>query len=195
MDALKIKLIILGDFCVGKSAIIKRKCENVYDTQYTTTIGVDFFNFTTIIDNKKVKVFIWDTAGQEKFKTIVKSYYNGTNGVLLVYDITNRKSFNNLDKWANDLKESGFEGKIMIIGNKCDDERNRVVDKSEVINYCIRNDYQFMECSSKENINIDDIFKRFTDTVYYHLDSINKYDAYDSFKLEKKAQKACCVIL
>jgi len=195
MEAFKIKLIILGDFCVGKTAIIKRKCENVFDHQYTTTIGVDFFNFKTTVDDKKVKVFIWDTAGQEKFKTIVKSYYNGTNGALLVYDITDRKSFNNLDKWVADLKESGFEGKIMVVGNKSDDSKNRVVEKYEALNYCIDNDYLFMECSSKENINIDELFTRFIENVYYHMDSIMKYDTFQSLDLERKSQKVCCTIM
>lgn len=195
MEAFKIKLIILGDYCVGKTAIIRRQCENIFDDYYTSTIGVDFFNFRTTINNEKIKVYIWDTAGQEKFKTIIKSYYNGTNGALLVYDITDRQSFNNLDKWISDLNERGFEGKIMIVGNKNDNERNRVVDKTEAINYCIQNDYLFMECSSKENINIEELFKIFIENVYYNMKSIIKYDKFHSFELEKKMQKTCCSIM
>ena len=101
-----IKLLTLGDTTVGKSSIVLRFSDDQFDDTIFSTIGIDFKTKFMKVKDSTVKVLIWDTAGQEKFQNVAKSYYKGANGVLLVYDITNRKSFERVEFWLKELKEN-----------------------------------------------------------------------------------------
>ena len=116
-----VKLVIIGDTAVGKTNILLRYVNEEYKMSHVTTIGVDFKIKTINIDGIKIKMQIWDTAGQERFKTITETYYKGAAGVVLVYSVTDRKSFNNLENWIKQINESQPESMCkIIIGNKVD---------------------------------------------------------------------------
>lgn len=112
---------------VGKSCLLLRFCDNSFTPSFITTIGIDFKIRTMEIDGERVKLQIWDTAGQERFRTITTAYYRGAMGILLVYDVTDERSFNNIRNWIRNVEQyaSPNVNKILI-GNKCDMEDKRV---------------------------------------------------------------------
>ena len=128
-----IKILTLGDTSVGKSSIVLRFSDNKFDDKIFSTIGIDFKTKYIKLDKFSVKVLIWDTAGQEKFQNIAKQYYKGANGVLLIYDISNRKSFERIDFWLKELKENNRIDELFLylVGNKIDMEDKRVISFQE----------------------------------------------------------------
>ena len=141
-EDLKFKLILLGDSGVGKTNLISRYISNSFDENTRATIGVEFFCKNYRINHKKlIKVEIWDTAGQERYKAITSVYYKGAKGAFIVYDITSRKSFENIDKWIGEINEkTSNEVKLIIIGNKTDFK-------------IVYQDYARKEKEEKNNIN------------------------------------------
>ncbi|XP_061632833.1 ras-related protein Rab-13 isoform X2 [Phyllopteryx taeniolatus] len=124
------KLLLIGDSGVGKTCLIIRFAEDNFNSTYISTIGIDFKVKTIEVDGKKVKLQVWDTAGQERFKTITTAYYRGAMGIILVYDITDEKSFENIQNWMKSIKENASAGvSRMLLGNKCDIEAKRKVTK------------------------------------------------------------------
>jgi Ras-related protein Rab-11A len=124
------KIILVGDQGSGKTNILSKYINNKFDESSKSTIGVELSNKTFTINNNIVNAQIWDTAGQERFKSLTKAYYKGALGALVVYDISNKFSFDDVDKWINDLRASGEEKiSIFLIGNKNDLEEKREVSK------------------------------------------------------------------
>nr|pir hypothetical protein T23H2.6 - Caenorhabditis elegans [Caenorhabditis elegans] len=124
------KLLLIGDSGVGKTCILYRFSDDAFNTTFISTIGIDFKIKTIELKGKKIKLQIWDTAGQERFHTITTSYYRGAMGIMLVYDITNAKSFDNIAKWLRNIDEHASEDVVkMILGNKCDMSDRRVVSR------------------------------------------------------------------
>ncbi|KJH49950.1 Ras family protein, partial [Dictyocaulus viviparus] len=122
------KLLIIGDSSVGKSSLLLRFTDNNFNESYAPTIGVDYKVRTMVVDDKTIKLQIWDTAGQERFRTIASSYYRGVQGILIVYDITNENTFQNIPHWLKNVERFGCENVAkLLIGNKCDMESRRAV--------------------------------------------------------------------
>ena len=126
------KLIIVGDTNVGKTNIMSKYIKDQFNITSKSTIGVEFGTKILEIDNKKVKAQIWDTAGQERYKSITSAYYKGAKGAFIVYDITNKSTFESVDKWIKDLNSYGDKNLTMLlIGNKSDLEDKRIINKEE----------------------------------------------------------------
>ncbi|XP_072774575.1 ras-related protein Rab-13 isoform X5 [Taeniopygia guttata] len=124
------KLLLIGDSGVGKTCLVIRFAEDNFSSTYISTIGIDFKIRTVDIDGKKIKLQVWDTAGQERFKTITTAYYRGAVGIVLVYDITDEKSFENIQNWMKSIKENASAGvERLLLGNKCDMEGRRKVQR------------------------------------------------------------------
>ncbi|KAF7846392.1 hypothetical protein BT93_L4468 [Corymbia citriodora subsp. variegata] len=152
-----IKLLLIGDSGVGKSCCLLRFSEDSFTPSFITTIGIDFKIRTIDLDGKRVKLQIWDTAGQERFRTITTAYYRGAMGILLVYDVTDRKSFTNIKTWFSNVEQHASEGvNKILIGNKCDMKRE--VETSEGQALADELGVPFMEVSAKSNINIEQAF-------------------------------------
>ena len=134
--------------------------EDKFREKHEITIGVEFASKTIELNNKLIKIQIWDTAGHEAFQSITRNYYKGAVGALLVYDITNKESFLHCQNWLNELKENGDKDVIIIlVGNKCDLEKERQINKEEGENFAERNGIFFMETSAKEGKNILNVFQ------------------------------------
>ncbi|CAM9433101.1 ras-related protein Rab-10 [Lethenteron reissneri] len=153
------KLLLIGDSGVGKTCILFRFSDDAFNTTFISTIGIDFKIKTIELGGKKIKLQIWDTAGQERFHTITTSYYRGAMGIMLVYDITNAKSFENISKWLRNIDEHASEDvERMLLGNKCDMEDKRVVPKEKGEQISREHNIRFFETSAKSNINIEKAF-------------------------------------
>ncbi|XP_008429973.1 ras-related protein Rab-13 isoform X1 [Poecilia reticulata] len=152
------KLLLIGDSGVGKTCLIIRFAEDNFNSTYISTIGIDFKVKTIEVDGKKVKLQVWDTAGQERFKTITTAYYRGAMGIILVYDITDEKSFENIQNWMKSIKENASAGvSQMLIGNKCDIEPKRKVSKETGEKLAKDHGIRFFETSAKSSINVEEV--------------------------------------
>ncbi|CAO4362103.1 Protein CBR-RAB-10 [Caenorhabditis briggsae] len=153
------KLLLIGDSGVGKTCILYRFSDDAFNTTFISTIGIDFKIKTIELKGKKIKLQIWDTAGQERFHTITTSYYRGAMGIMLVYDITNAKSFDNIAKWLRNIDEHASEDVVkMILGNKCDMSDRRVVSKDRGEKIAQDHGIRFHETSAKLNVHVDTAF-------------------------------------
>ncbi|TKR58004.1 hypothetical protein L596_030633 [Steinernema carpocapsae] len=159
------KLLIIGDSGVGKSSLLLRFADNTFSPNYITTIGVDFKIRTINVDGQKVKLQIWDTAGQERFRTITSTYYRGTHGVIVVYEVTSGESFSNVKKWLHEIDTNCDSVQKVLVGNKADDPDRRVVLESDARKFAESMKLPFYETSSKENINVDEMFNCITKLV------------------------------
>ena len=166
------KLVLIGNTGVGKSSLLFRFSENVWEDKFIPTIGVDFVRIFIIIsqklktlevDGKKVKLQIWDTAGQEKFRNINASYYKGANGILVVYDITNRETFDGLTSWLIEIeKNSSKDVYKLLIGNKNDLDEKRQITYNEGKEFASINGMEFFETSAKTAYKVQDAFELLT---------------------------------
>ncbi|XP_065176193.1 ras-related protein Rab-10-like [Sycon ciliatum] len=153
------KLLLIGDSGVGKTCVLFRFSDDAFNTTFISTIGIDFKIKTVELDGKKIKLQIWDTAGQERFHTITTSYYRGAMGIMLVYDVTNQKSFDNINKWLNNIREhASADVERMLLGNKCDMEGKRVISKEQGETIAEEYGIRFFETSAKANVNIEEAF-------------------------------------
>ena len=160
------KVLIIGNSCVGKSNILLRFSENVFHESFLPTIGVDFKIKNVNLDDKTIKLHIWDTAGQERFKTITATYYKGAHGIILVYDITDRTTFSDIENWLSEIQQHASPNVArLLIGNKCDMEGERQVSYQEGKEYADSLGIPFLETSAKAKINIEECFKKLTAVI------------------------------
>uniref|UniRef100_M8CMX6 Ras-related protein Rab-2-B n=1 Tax=Aegilops tauschii TaxID=37682 RepID=M8CMX6_AEGTA len=153
------KYIIIGDTGVGKSCLLLQFTDKRFQPVHDLTIGVEFGARMITIDNKPIKLQIWDTAGQESFRSITRSYYRGAAGALLVYDITRRETFNHLASWLEDARQhANANMTIMLVGNKCDLSHRRAVSFEEGEQFAKENGLIFMEASAKTAQNVEEAF-------------------------------------
>lgn len=193
------KLLLIGDSGVGKTCLLFRFSDDAFNTTFISTIGIDFKIKTVEVDGKKIKLQIWDTAGQERFHTITTSYYRGAMGIMLVYDITQEKTFENIAKWLRNIDEHASEGvERMILGNKCDMEDKRMVNKEKGEGIAREHDIKFYETSAKDNICVEDAFMQLTqDILRKHQAGASQENATSGVVIEKNSQSksragACC---
>ena len=178
------KLLLIGNSSVGKSSLLYRFVDNSWDENFVPTIGVDFVRIyinniyiqklkTLEINGKKVKLQIWDTAGQERFKNITASYYRGGHGVLVVYDITDRESFTNLNSWLIEIEKNANKNVFkLLIGNKSDLESQRQVQFDEGKAFAESNGMKFIETSAKTDQKVKEAFETLTKEII--KDNLNK---------------------
>ncbi|KAK2961224.1 putative GTP-binding protein YPTC1 [Blattamonas nauphoetae] len=160
------KLLLIGDSGVGKSCILLRFADDTYTGTYIATIGVDFKIRTIQLNGKVIKLQIWDTAGQDRFKTITSSYYRGANGILVVYDVTNRDSFQNINMWMKEIDNYGSEGTVrVLIGNKSDLANKRAVEYDQGKQLADSMSIPFLETSAKTASNVDSAFQTMSEEI------------------------------
>lgn len=190
------KLLLIGDSGVGKTCILFRFSDDAFTTTFISTIGIDFKIKTVELQGKKIKLQIWDTAGQERFHTITTSYYRGAMGIMLVYDITNEKSFENIVKWLRNINEHANEDvEKMILGNKCDMDDKRVVNKSRGEGIALEHNISFLETSAKANINIEKAFTDLTLSILNKTPGREPTDVPEKINIDRKSDRLsnrCC---
>lgn len=193
---MQIKLLMIGDSGVGKTCLLLRYANDSFSPTFITTIGIDFKIKNIELDNKKVKLQIWDTAGQERFRTITTSYFRGAQGILLVYDVTDRSSFQSIRNWVGQIQQhADVHVNKILIGNKCDVSDDRAVSTEE--GQALADEYgvQFFETSAKNNINVENGFIKVAREVKDRLVEEGGPNKRDHIHLNTKTQqikKGCC---
>ena len=185
---LQYKILVLGESSVGKTSLLMRYAEDKFEST-VQTIGVDFKNKYIIYNNKRIQLELWDTAGQERFKGIAKNYFHAANGVILVFDITNKDSFNKLKYWIDEGKTNvGQDTEIIIAANKIDLEDERKVNKDTINEFGKKMGFEILETSAKTGEGVDEIFKRLVSRLYSNK-KIGKVKDDNSTKIAGRDQK------
>ena len=169
-----LKIIIVGDTCVGKSNFLFRFINDQFSKIYQTTLGIDCKSKVCILpkSKKKVKINLWDTAGQERYMSINKMYFQKIQGIILMYDITQRSSFERLPKWVQLINETTFNIPVILIGNKIDDEEeNRIVSTEEGKDFANQNGYLFYEASALSGKNVNNSIYDLCESIILSLES------------------------
>ena len=153
------KLFLIGDSGVGKTCILKRFSDHDFNSAFISTVAIDLKVRTVEIGDKIIQLQIWDTPGQERFRTITAAYYRGAMGFMLVYDVTSEKSFENIRNWIGHIEENASaDVEMMLLGNKCDLEESRVVTKERGQALAAKHGIKFFETSAKFGLNVEDVF-------------------------------------
>jgi small GTP-binding protein len=161
------KIVLIGDSGVGKSNILSRFTRNEFSVESKSTIGVEFATRSIEIEKKVVKAQIWDTAGQERYRAITSAYYRGAVGALLVYDVTKKETFADVEKWLAELRDhADSKIVIMLTGNKCDLQHLRSVTTQDAEIYAVKEDLLFLETSALNSVNIDAAFQKVLSVIH-----------------------------
>jgi small GTP-binding protein len=161
------KIILIGDSGVGKSNISSRFTRDAFSSENRSTIGVEFATRSINDGDKIIKAQVWDTAGQERYRAITRAYYRGSVGIIVVYDITKKSTFCNVEKWLHEIKDNGSEDAIkVLVGNKSDLSQLREVSTIEAKDYAESHDMFFLETSALNSSNIDLLFQTIVSAVY-----------------------------
>jgi len=192
-----IKLLLIGDSAVGKTNFIFRFVDNRFQSTHLTTIGFDFKSkvCTLPTSKKTVKLQIWDTAGQERYMSWNQNLFLKVQGVILMYDISERESFDHLKNWINIIKDTIEDIPIILVGNKVDKEDERLVSFEEGENFAKELNILFLECSGKENKNVKEAFYMLTEEVINRIknERTSTININLNNQIEKKKKKCCLV--
>jgi Ras-related protein Rab-8A len=189
------KVLLLGNSYVGKTCILLRFSEDIFKENYDVTIGLNYRIKSMTVENNPIKMQIWDTSGEEKFKAIAKNFYRGAHGVLLVYDICQKNSFLDVKSWIEQIIENADNDDIVMIlcGNKCDNEKERKISKEEGENLAKNYGIPFFECSAKNNFNINEIFETMAQKIYTKVGNRQSSSVKLTSNSIKKKIGKCCI--
>ena len=181
------RVIVVGDRSVGKSALILRFTEDIYRDVTDTTVGVDFYAKFMSVDEdsfKRIKLQLWDTAGQERYRAITRSYYKNSAGCVLVFDLTNRQTFQNANNWLDEAKTCSevHEPLFILVGTKCDLEAKRQVSFEEATKYAAKNGFEYVETSAKKDINVQEAFKKLASNIYRDVSSRDLEEGWEGIR-------------
>ena len=208
---LQIKLLMIGDSAVGKTSLLLRYANDTFSSTFITTIGIDFKIKTVDLDGRRVKLQIWDTAGQEQFRTITRSYFRGAQGIVLVYDITDRRTFNSVRSWMAQITDhadqqvarrrrslpftpstrSRAQVNKVLVGNKSDNQSARQVSTQEGQALAAEYDVRFIEASAKADVNVTEAFQAIAQQVIDRIPRGMSRPASRQLSSKKSSKKSC----
>ena len=190
-----LKLLLIGDSSVGKTSLLLRYTHNSFSDKYIATIGVEFKSKDITLNNKTYKIHIWDTAGQERYKSITKNFFKHAEGIIFVYDITKKETFDNLKNWISSAENEG-DFKIIIVGNKLDMENEREVSIEQLKKLAKKKNCKYFETSAKDNINVENLFLSIINEMINNIkDEVSISESIINLSNEKSINqnnKYCC---
>ena len=185
-----LKLVLIGDSGVGKTNILSRYNNNEFSLATQPTVGVEFGNKVIKKENKSIKLQLWDTAGQERYKAITNAFYKGSKGAFVVYDITRKSSFLNIDNWIGELKTNGSDDiLIILVGNKTDLEDKREVSTDDGEKKAKQYGIAFCETSALQGKNIEHAFNILIDEIILEIDNAKEKEMKNNKNNNKKKSK------
>ena len=196
-----LKLLLLGDSSVGKTSILLKYISNKFDESSISTVGVDYMDKIIDYNKFKIRLQIWDTSGEEKFRTITKNFYRNADGLLVVFDLTKKESYDHIRIWINEAKENNDKLKTLLIGNKLDLKDERIVAIDVAKQFAEKNNLKYIETSAKDGTNINESFQTIIDLLFDGKSSeeiLHEFTKQDSSlsvvddSMEVKKKKACC---
>ncbi|XP_062599593.1 ras-related protein Rab-11A-like [Saccostrea cucullata] len=204
------KVVLIGDSGVGKSNLLSRYTRNEFSLETKTTIGVEFATRSVHINGQTLKAQIWDTAGQDRYRAITNAYYRKAVGVVMVYDIAKRVTFDNLDKWLKEVRDFTDDDVILLlVGNKTDLRHLRAVSSHEAQQYAEKNRMSFIETSALDTTHVETAFQTILSEIYSMVSQKSMKDDTGGFTLtselqsydvtetenEKDGKRKCCIIM
>ena len=184
----KFKIVIVGDTGVGKTGLVRRFIQNTFSKNTKATVGVEFISNNYKINNKIIKIEIWDTAGQERYRSLTSSYYKGAKGAMIVYDVTNKTSFENIDKWYTDMKDATEKDiTVLMIGNKTDLTDKIVISSQVSKDKAFTLNIPVLETSALNASNVKEAFYLLIKEVYTNFNKNQKKEEGSSSKNIKKS--------
>ena len=188
----KCQLLIIGDSTVGKSSILSRYTKGDFNYNYLATVGLDFFTKDEIFDGKTIRIKIWDTAGQERYKSLTQGYFRNAEGIMVVFDVSNLDTFNNLKYWIQSIKTNINVDKghvpVIIIGNKID-IFEREVSKEAGENFAKEQNFDYFETSAKSGKGVKECIKFLVEKVLKNSENKNKEPDQETIKIEEEDDK------
>ncbi|XP_072044544.1 ras-related protein Rab-26-like isoform X2 [Amphiura filiformis] len=191
------KVMLIGDSGVGKTCLLVRFKDGAFlSGSFISTVGIDFRNKVVDIDGSKVKLQIWDTAGQERFRSVTHAYYRDAHALLLLYDVTNRQSFENIRAWVSEIQEyANDDVVVMLLGNKSDMVSERVVKKEEAEKLAKDHGVAYMETSAKSGLNVELAFVAVAKDLKVKMTrrpNEPKFNVREYVEQQKQTQRGCC---
>jgi small GTP-binding protein len=187
------KIILIGESNVGKSNILNKFVNNKFMENEFTTLGLNYFSKLIKINNINYKLQLWDTAGQEKFYSITRNYYNNSDGIILCFDITKELTFNSLDNWFKKIHENNIKNvELILVGTKKDLDANREVNKNVAIDFANELKIDYIEVSSKTGNNINELFFKLVSNIIDSEKNKNTTINCNNFILKDIENKYCC---
>ena len=188
------KILILGDYSVGKTSFLNRYVSNSFLSKTLSTLGVEYvLKNAKMKDGSIVKLQIWDTVGQERFRTITKSFFKGAHAIVLIFSVIDSDSFNNVRKWITQIRDSADKDVILILAGNKNDCEDRKVDKSEAEELANEFDIKYFDCSAKTGENINKAFEELIETMVKTVDISKVSSAKLTQKVFKdKKGRSCC---
>ena len=190
------KILLLGDCAVGKSCLLLRYCENSFQESHLATIGLDFrLKTITLENNRKIRIQIWDTAGEDRFRSITRNYYKGAHGIVLIYDVTDQQSFQHIKDWVDKIKEESKEGVIIyLVGNKIDLIDKRIITNEDGKKLSEEIKIKYYETSAKDSIGVNEVFENLVKDMdnFYSEQHQEEMETIHIDKKDKKKRKLRC---
>ena len=205
MSTITLKILLVGDSSVGKTTLINKYVEDKFSDSHITTVGVEYKEKEIIVNNRKINLQIWDTSGQERYHSITKNFYRNADGIIFIFDIANKDSFDHLRGWLNTSQDCENDFKIIIVGNKVDLNDDRVVNKEMVDRFAEKEcgGIKYFETIGKDGTNVELVFKEMAELILGNKtdEEINEEFlirphssstlSKDSQKLENPKKKCC----
>jgi small GTP-binding protein len=192
---MQIKLLLLGDMAVGKTSLMMRLTDDEFNLNIIGTAGIDLKKKTLNVEGEDVKVLIYDTAGHDRFRLIAKSQYKGSNGIVLIYDVTDRKTFDNVAKWMEDIKENtDSKVEVLLVGNKIDKANESGVKSEEGLALGQKFQVSFVETSAKTGEGVNTAFLKIVTNIFHKLKQTTRPEiiSTQAMNTDKKKKSKCC---
>ena len=183
---------MLGNSGVGKTALVERITNSDFNDIHVPTVGAQFISINFNLDNNKITIELWDTAGQEVFRSLVGFYARDAKGVFLVADLTSKTTLEELDKWAEFIKDEANDAKVILWGNKTDLADKREIKEDSLQRFANQHHYVYMEGSAKTGENVEDGFTRMAELVHSCHHQHPQQQKLDIKTIEKPQKKGCC---
>ena len=165
MSNITLKILLIGDSTVGKTTLLLQYVDGKFSDSHITTIGVEYKDKNINLDGRELTLQIWDTSGQERYQSITKNFYRNADGIIFIFDLTNKESFEHMKNWLMSSVDCNKDFKRILVGNKLDLKNERVVNQESIKKFLEKNEMKFFETSAKEGTNVDIIFKEISQLI------------------------------